>query len=143
MAHLTVQAYLVRRWQDIATLAFPFGNSDNHGRNTAFIRGENRIALSPIYDFAPMKADPEGIPRSMRWAQPLEIGGEYDFPAIAERLDDLVATDDLLAALRLTAQQLLTLPDRLHARGVPQQIMTMPSIGFRFIPDKLARWGLL
>nr|WP_255252489.1 HipA domain-containing protein [Enterobacter sp. CC120223-11] len=120
-----------------------FGNSDNHGRNTAFIRSSNSISLAPVYDFAPMKADPEGIPRSMKWAQPLEIGGEYDFHAIAERLDDLVPARELLSALKLTAKELITLEERLQARGVPQQIITMPAIGFRYISEKLTRWGLL
>lgn len=133
----------VVEWVRRDLLNIIFGNSDNHGRNTAFIRGINTIELAPIYDFAPMKADPEGIPRSMKWSPPLEFGGEYHFLAIAEQLDDLVPAQTLLNALKLTAEQLLTLPDRLRARGVPQQIMDMPAIGFKYIPEKLSRWGLL
>jgi serine/threonine-protein kinase HipA len=49
----------------------------------------------------------------------------------------------LLNALSETASQLVDLPSRLKVRGVPVQILEMPSIGFKFIPDKLARWGLL
>ena len=120
-----------------------FGNSDNHGRNTAFLRDENQIRLAPIYDFAPMKADPEGIPRSTKWAAPLEIGGNYNFPEIAHCLDDLVSAPQLLAALTETAVTLVNLPERLQQRGVPESIITMPSIGFNFITDKLTRWGLL
>ena len=136
-------ADFVIEWVRRDLLNIIFGNSDNHGRNTAFMRSSKNIALAPIYGFAPMKADPEGIPRSMRWAQPLEIGGEYDFQAIAERLDDLVPAAQLITALKLTAGQLVTLEERLQTRGVPQQILAMPAIGFRYIPDKLSRWGLL
>lgn len=120
-----------------------FGNSDNHGRNTAFLRDEKCIMLAPVYDFAPMKADPEGIPRSIKWAAPLEIGGNYNFPLIANHLADLLPEDRLLNALRETAASLIGLPERLKARGVPESILTMPSIGFNFINDKLSRWGLL
>jgi serine/threonine-protein kinase HipA len=48
-------------------------NTDNHGRNTAFLKlADGTIALSPLYDFAPMFLDPEGIPRSSRWMGELE-----------------------------------------------------------------------
>lgn len=133
----------VIEWVKRDLLNIIFGNSDNHGRNTAFLRDGHQIKLAPVYDFAPMKADPEGIPRSTKWAVPLEIGGNYQFVAIADRLDDLVPTPVLLAALKETAELLVDLPDRLYRRGVPESIMTMPSIGFQYISDKLTRWGLL
>ncbi len=42
-------------------------NTDNHGRNTAFLKqSDGTVALSPLYDFAPMFHDPDGIPRSSR-----------------------------------------------------------------------------
>ncbi|MEQ4924407.1 hypothetical protein [Proteus hauseri] len=46
-------------------------------------------------------------------------------------------------ALKETALQLLTLKERLKVRGVPEQILTMPTFGFDFIPNKLERWGIL
>lgn len=51
--------------RDLLNIAF--GNSDNHGRNTALIKRPEAIWLSPLYDFAPMKADPEGIVRVTQW----------------------------------------------------------------------------
>lgn len=165
MENLTIQAFLQREWVDIAQISFPRSDEnnwritelhyqsdyaieylecdDNHGRNTAFMRYQGEIKLAPIYDFAPMKADPKGIPRSTKWAPTLETGGEYHFPAIAQALADLVEPDTLLAALQHTARQLYGLENRLRQRGVPEQIMSMPSIGFKFIADKLHRWGLL
>lgn len=62
-----VQGFIID-WVRRDLLNIIFGNSDNHGRNTAFMKADNEIILAPIYDFAPMKADPEGIPRTMKWS---------------------------------------------------------------------------
>ncbi|MEI7189516.1 hypothetical protein [Dickeya dianthicola] len=48
-----------------------------------------------------------------------------------------------MAKLQQTATQLVGLKARLQARGVPESILTMPSIGFDYLPEKLQRWGLL
>lgn len=120
-----------------------FGNSDNHGRNTAFFRTNNQIIFTPIYDFAPMKADPEGITRTFQWGNNCELGGEYDFTRIADNLDVYVQRDILLSHLRDITSKLTDLPQRLAARGVPDSILTFPSIGFDYLIEKLTRWGLL
>lgn len=52
--------------RDIANLAML--NKDNHARNTAVQRDFNgRIALTPLFDFAPMYLHPDGIARRIRW----------------------------------------------------------------------------
>lgn len=51
--------------RDLANMIF--GNTDNHGRNTAFLIDGVKARLSPIFDFAPMMIDPEGITRTARW----------------------------------------------------------------------------
>jgi serine/threonine-protein kinase HipA len=52
--------------RDVANLAL--GNKDNHARNTAIQRDfENRIGLTPLFDFAPMYLHPDGIARRIRW----------------------------------------------------------------------------
>ncbi|MEL6116136.1 HipA domain-containing protein [Photobacterium sp. SP02] len=135
------QAFVIE-WVKRDLLNILFGNSDNHGRNTSFVKGNGFIKLAPIYDFAPMKADPEGVARTTKWRAPLEVGGTYDFIGIAESLSDLVPSAVLLDALRATANQCLDLKKRLTQRGVPEQILTMPAIGLDFIPQKLAKWGL-
>lgn len=140
--YFDVPAFVIE-WVRRDLLNIIFGNSDNHGRNTSFLKDEASIRLAPIYDFAPMKADPEGIARTIKWAPPLEVGGEYDFIGIADSLADLVPVDVLLPALKETAQLLLGLQQRLADRGIPAQILTMPAIGFDFIATKLQRWGLL
>lgn len=132
----------VTEWVRRDLLNIIFGNSDNHGRNTAFVKAENQIMLSPVYDFAPMKADPEGIPRTLKWSLTCE-SGDYNFNTIAQTLAEWIPPATLLDALHETAVQLIDLPERLAARGVPEQIMEMPAMGFHYIPDKLSRWGLL
>lgn len=52
--------------RDVANLAL--GNKDNHARNTALQRNfQGYIALTPLYDFAPMYLHPDGIARRIRW----------------------------------------------------------------------------
>lgn len=141
-AYFNVEAF-VTEWVRRDLLNIAFGNSDNHGRNTAFFRDESGIKLTPIYDFAPMRADPEGVPRSTVWGEPMESGGEYNFSAICEELSDLIKPEQLLDGLHKTAEQLIGLEGRLRKRGVPDSIMTMPKVGLANIPEKLKRWGLL
>lgn len=68
VAHCTdpqaeVLEYLRR---DVANLAL--GNKDNHARNTAIQRDfEGHVALTPLFDFAPMYLHPDGIARRIRW----------------------------------------------------------------------------
>lgn len=51
----------------------------NHARNTSILRNpSNTITLAPMYDFAPMYMDPEGVPRSCRWANNQEHAGQPD-----------------------------------------------------------------
>lgn len=43
-------------------------NTDNHARNTAIQKlANNSVALTPIFDFAPMYKDPEMVPRAVHW----------------------------------------------------------------------------
>lgn len=52
--------------RDVANIAL--GNKDNHARNTAVQRDWNgRVALTPLFDFAPMYLHPDGIARRIRW----------------------------------------------------------------------------
>ena len=138
---------LVVEWVKRDFLNIVFGNSDNHGRNMAFLRDDNKIRLAPIYDFAPMRADPEVIIRTTRWSSsgnsPQELGGEYDFQQIAESLRHWVQPDDLLAELSTLASQVIDLGSRLAERGVPESILHHPAIGFQYLPQKLKKWGLI
>jgi serine/threonine-protein kinase HipA len=133
----------VIEWVKRDLLNIAFGNSDNHGRNTAFLKKPDHIWFSPVYDFAPMKADVEGIIRTTVWGSPLEVGGEYKWTQIADTLSDLCPPDLLINALQETAKKLVGLQGRLRDRGTPKNILDMPAIGLNYLDDKLSRWGLL
>ena len=91
-----------------------------------------------------MKADPDGIPRTTKWAAPdLELGGKFNFIEIAYSLSDLIDPELLINELRTTAHQLVGLKQRLIDRGVPDQIVNMPTFGFDFLDEKLKQWELL
>jgi serine/threonine-protein kinase HipA len=78
-----VLEYLKR---DVANLAL--GNKDNHARNTAVQRDFNgRIALTPVYDFAPMYLHPDGIARRIRWEG--NDGGQPDWGRVLDRVCEL------------------------------------------------------
>ena len=137
------QQQFVCNWVQRDLLNIAFGNSDNHGRNSALLKKPNQIQLAPVYDFAPMKADPEGVTRTTTWGSPLEEGGEYRWPQIANALHELCPPEKVMNTLCSTATQLQGLHTRLQQRGVPERILTMPATGFAHLDDKLKRWGLL
>ncbi len=51
--------------RDVLNLAM--GNTDNHARNTALQIVDGKVQLTPLFDFAPMYLDREGIARALRW----------------------------------------------------------------------------
>jgi len=69
--------------RDVANLAM--GNKDNHARNTAVQRDfEGGIALTPLYDFAPMYLHPDGIARRIRWEE--NDAGHPDWGRVLDRV---------------------------------------------------------
>lgn len=54
--------------RDVLNLAMR--NTDNHARNTAVQVRDGVVCLTPLFDFAPMYLDPEGIARASRWYHP-------------------------------------------------------------------------
>lgn len=59
--------------RDVLNLAMR--NTDNHARNTAVQTVDGVTRITPLFDFAPMYLDPEGIVRASRWYHP-ETGKE-------------------------------------------------------------------
>lgn len=136
-------AQFICEWLQRDLLNILFGNSDNHGRNTSFLKKSGKIFLAPIYDFAPMKADPEVVTRSTTWGSPYEEGGEYRWESITQNLARWCDPAVSLAALKCLANQLKGLKQHLIHQGVPQSIVDMPSLGYDFTEAKLMRWKLL
>jgi len=137
----------VREWLIRDFLNVVFGNTDNHGRNSAFLKTQTSLALSPVFDFAPMKADPEGSMRTITWGPPLEEGGNFNWQAITQNLEqtvpDAANADSLLREIQQMAHKLVGLQARLAERGVPRRILEYPAIQMAALDKKLEQWGLL
>lgn len=74
--------------RDVTNLALL--NKDNHARNTAVRRDfAGRIALTPLYDFAPMYLHPDGIARRIRWEG--NDDGQPNWPRVLDRMCELEA----------------------------------------------------
>jgi len=106
--------------RDIANVVL--GNKDNHARNTALLRLENgRIELAPLFDFAPMYLDPEGIARVCRWGGDLEQVGDPQWAAVVALFPDHQTS--LTDELRRFGRLLEHLPHTMRACGVDEDII--------------------
>lgn len=98
------------------------GNKDNHARNTVVLRYEDgRVALSPLFDFAPMYLDPEGIARVCRWDGNAEEGGVPIWAVVVERYRGHL--EDAVPALRDFGRQIERLPEVMRECGVDDDII--------------------
>ncbi len=124
--------------RDVLNLVF--GNSDNHGRNTALLKSADSVWLAPVYDFAPMKMDLEGITRTTQWSG-FEKGGEVDWHGLLASFGEDEAF--VRAGLRDLAERLVTLPTLLRELGLPRETLEFPALGLNQTEARLRAWGLL
>ena len=124
--------------RDVLNLVF--GNSDNHGRNTALLKSADAVTLAPVYDFAPMKMDLEGISRTSHWG-PFEKGGDVDWRGLLPSFGE----DETFvrAGLRELANRLTALPVLLRELGLPRETLDFPGLGLHHTEARLRTWGLL
>ncbi|MGV3619833.1 MAG: type II toxin-antitoxin system HipA family toxin [Archangium sp.] len=132
----SVLAEYVKR--DVLNLVF--GNSDNHGRNTSVLKSATSVTLAPVYDFAPMKMDPEGITRTTTWGT-FERGGDVDWQRLLPTFQEHEAA--VRASLRDLSERLVELPRLLRDLGLPRETLEFPAIGLEHTATRLKNWGLL
>lgn len=99
------------------------GNKDNHSRNTAISRTEDsHIALTPLFDFAPMYLHPEGIARSIRWAE--NDNGQPDWESAIKQAASAsgVPHEKLTAGLKPLSTPLRTLAKKMKSLKIPDDI---------------------
>jgi serine/threonine-protein kinase HipA len=118
-----LREYILR---DILNLALR--NTDNHGRNNAILRVNGNITLSPLFDFAPMFLDPEGINRVSRWDDE-RPGSQPDWTAICEKLKYALDPTETRAWVATLSEEVKKLPDIMRACQVDDEII-----------DRLTRW---
>lgn len=115
--------------RDVLNLAMR--NTDNHSRNTAVQTIDGKTHLTPLFDFAPMYLDPEGIVRAARWYHP---DTQVELRQWAEILPLLGLPADrhqqLVEALVIFGEQLQTLPDCMREFGIDVDIIDflLPSV---------------
>lgn len=101
------------------------GNTDNHAHNTAVLkRLDGTVELTPLYDFAPMVLDPQGIARVCRWRD--EDDGFPIWSRVAETLDglglDAIATKRWLRELSDAVNEL---PSLMASEGVADRVIAI------------------
>ncbi len=128
-----VRELLLRDVLDVA-----LGNTDNHGRNTAVLKSpDGHIALSPLYDFAPMFLDRQGIARVSRWSA--ESGGFPDYAAVADALGAFVDVRATKRWLRSLAERVGGLGVVLGDEGAPAGVIKACDDRIRRVAADLAR----
>jgi serine/threonine-protein kinase HipA len=112
--------------RDILNVAL--GNTDNHARNTAITKyPDGTIALSPLYDFAPMILDEQGIARVCRWSKG-EKNGFPEWGKIAEILGNTfyqyqINSLDLRKFFFNLASKIAALPKLMHQAKVDADLI--------------------
>lgn len=101
------------------------GNTDNHARNTAVLKHEEGLVeLTPLYDFAPMVLDPQGIARVCRWRD--EQDGYPSWARVAEALDPLgLDATHTKTWLRELAAPVAELPTSMKEEGVSERVRSI------------------
>jgi serine/threonine-protein kinase HipA len=142
-----VMEYIKR---DLANLAM--GNKDNHARNTAVQRDfDGRIALTPLYDFAPMYLHPDGIARRIRWED--NDNGRPDWHRVVNRVctlgtevqkerrkqgPGLITREPLVAGLKAMAPALREIAVHGEAMGLEPDVLGHLRPGILARADELA-----
>lgn len=112
--------------RDVMNVAL--GNTDNHARNTAISKYlDGYVALSPLYDFAPMILDEQGIARVSRWSE----GEHAGFPewgviadVVANRFSNYQITSNELRKLFFDFSKITEkLPDIMHKAHVDSDLI--------------------
>jgi serine/threonine-protein kinase HipA len=106
--------------RDILNLALR--NTDNHGRNTAVLRTNDQVGLSPLFDFAPMFLDPEGIGRVSRWEDE-RPGNQPEWALICEKFKNLMAPIETRTWLADLGESVKRLPEIMQECHVDDEII--------------------
>lgn len=108
--------------RDVANVVM--GNKDNHARNNAVLKTSlGSVALSPLFDFAPMYKDPEGITRICRWSKEAEQAGRPAWAQVVEELPDEVDASLVRLQLKEMIKPLEKLSDTMRDCNVDDEII--------------------
>ncbi len=112
--------------RDILNLALR--NTDNHGRNGAVLRTGTQVCLSPLFDFAPMFLDPEGIGRASRWDDE-RPGSQPEWAKICEKFQNFMPPVETRTWMADLSKEVNKLPETMDKHHIDADII-----------QRLARW---
>ncbi len=99
-------------------------NTDNHPRNSSLIKYiDGTVELSPLYDFAPMFLDPEGIARASRGENLEPAPGRPDWGGIAQSLKRWCDPEATVVFLKSQAEKVAALPQCMKGCGVEGEVI--------------------
>ena len=125
--------------RDVLNLAMR--NTDNHARNTAVQKIDGVIRLTPLFDFAPMYLDPEGITRAARWYHPDSKKELLQWHEVLAALDlDDEERIPVANALRDFGARMSELANYMREAGVDEDIVTFLQPG---IDEQIRQLGSL
>lgn len=126
-------------YRDILNVAL--GNTDNHARNTSISKyPDGRVAVSPLYDFAPMFLDDQGIPRVCRWQEGVEKAGVPEWGKVAEQLVPFgIDAHEFRNELADFAERIERLPDVLEESGVDSVIIERRMLSIKNVVELLRK----
>lgn len=112
-------------------LNFAMGNPDNHGRNTALRKQEDGwIGLTPLFDFAPMRLDPQLVVRSARWRCLEGRDADPDWGLVCEAAaKGVMEPVDLRGEVAAKADLLRAIPEVARRLGVPDRAIEVACAG--------------
>lgn len=109
--------------RDVLNLAMR--NTDNHARNTAVQKIDGEVRLTPLFDFAPMYLDPEGITRAARWYHPDTKKEISDWCEVINALClDAEEADRIRTEMRKFGERLRDVADCMRQCGVDEDIVS-------------------
>jgi serine/threonine-protein kinase HipA len=113
-----VEEFILR---DIANVAM--GNTDNHARNTAFLKKGGEVRLAPLFDFAPMYLDEQGIARACRWDDN-DRAGSTDWVSIVKSLELPGVNNEMtLNRIGQFSEKVKILPEIMASSSVDESII--------------------
>jgi len=124
--------------RDVLNLAM--GNPDNHGRNTALAKTDNGyVGLTPLFDFAPMRLDPQAIPRATRWDCLRRDDLVPDWRKVVDAVVRVTGMNGGLLVSRLLAAEpfIRDLPAAAERFGVPAEVRRRALLRCREVADSL------
>ena len=78
--------------------------------------------MSPLFDFAPMLLDPEGIGRVSRWEDE-QPGSQPEWAVICEKLKEFMNPAEVRAWLAVLSEEVKKLPETMRACDVDDAII--------------------